>query len=119
MQNQPDCALTRLTNALQLAARTGELQSEAKIRRMLGEILLRLGRRADAQKELQQALRVASAQNARLEELRVAMTLTKNSLVLEDGTEGRRALSRVYDSFTEGHGFPDLKAARAQLERFA
>jgi hypothetical protein len=46
----------------------------------------------------------------------VAITLTKHDLVLEDGTEGRRALSSIYASFTEGHGFADLKAARAQLE---
>jgi tetratricopeptide (TPR) repeat protein len=116
MQSEPETALTRLDRALQLAARTGERQSEAKIRRMLGDLLLRLDRRADAQVELQQAFRVANAQNARLEELRVAMTLTKYRLVLEDGTEGRNALSRVYASFTEGHGFADLKAARAQLE---
>jgi tetratricopeptide (TPR) repeat protein len=116
MQSQLERALASLDNALQLVERTGERQAEAKIRRMRGELLLQLGRPSDARWELQQALRVARAQNATLEELRVAMTLTRNSLVLDDGTEGRHALSRAYTSFTEGHDFPDLRAARALLE---
>ena len=115
MQDQPEKALTLLDSALQLGERTGERQAEAKIRRMRGELLLHLGRPADACRELQQALRVAGAQNARLEELRAAITLTRHSLVFDDGTEGRDALSRVYASFTEGYAFADLKAARALM----
>jgi DNA-binding SARP family transcriptional activator/class 3 adenylate cyclase len=117
MKKQPDKALALLDAALQLPQRTGERQSLAKIHRMRGELLLGLGRRADARQDMQEALRAARAQNAKLEELRVAMTVAKSNLALDDATDGRQALIRVYSSFTEGHSFPDLRAAQALLGR--
>jgi len=72
---------------------------------------------SEAEKYFQKAIEVARGQRANSLELRAAMSLTR--LWHRQGKEegGRQILAEVYGRFTEGLDTPDLKAARALLQR--
>ncbi len=114
-----DVALAQVEGALCISARTGEAWFEAELHRRVGSILLHLNRPDDigrAESEFGRALAIARSQSALLFELRAACALAR--LRREQGrlAEARRLLAPVYQSFTEGFGFPDLVEARALLE---
>jgi predicted ATPase len=89
----------------------------AELLRTKGEILLRRGAVAEAEHSYRQALRVAQEQEALFWELRAALGLARVRLSQGGGDEARRLLAPVYDRFTEGFDTPDLRAARAMLDR--
>jgi predicted ATPase len=79
-------------------------------------LLLRQGRTEAAEELYCKALSIAREQEARLWELRAAVSLAR---LRRD--QGRRAeacdlLAPVYGWFTEGFGTPDLKDAKALLD---
>ena len=67
--------------------------------------------------EFRQALAMSRDQNARMLELRAAMSLCRLQQRRDDPTEARQLLEQIYGGFTEGFATPDLAEARALLEQ--
>jgi predicted ATPase len=112
-------AATSLDNALQIVDRTGERWFVAELNRHKGQLLLRLGHREAAEELYRKALSIAQEQEAKLWELRAAVSLAR--LWGERGRcpEARDLLAPIYAWFTEGFDTPDLKSARALLDELA
>ena len=110
-------ALTLADEALLLAEKTGERWVEAGVRRVRAEVLAELGRARESRREFQYALKVAGRQGARLEELRIATSIARRAVGTKNQNAAAGALSAVYSSFEEGHGLPDLGAARQMLDK--
>jgi class 3 adenylate cyclase/tetratricopeptide (TPR) repeat protein len=108
--------LAWLDRALHVSETTGLTWLAAELNRRKGHLLLRQ-RNSDAAEELYgKALCIAQEQQAKMWELRAAISLARLW-----GEEGRRAesrdlLARVYGWFTEGFDTADLKEARALLD---
>jgi len=114
---QVDSALELLAEALALADKTGEHWCEAELYRLKGELLLTmtvsLGDEAEAC--LQQALRLAREQQAKMLELRAATSLGRLWQQQGKATAARQLLAPIYDWFSEGFDSADLQAAQALL----
>jgi len=115
LAGQTEEAATRVDEALQIIERTGERWFAAELYRHKGQLLLRQGYAEAAEELYCKALGIAREQEAKLWELRGAMSLAR--LWCE---QGRRAgagalLAPVYGWFTEGFATPDLKAAKMLL----
>jgi DNA-binding SARP family transcriptional activator len=94
---------------------------EAEGRRLRGEFLAALGAPAgEVEAELEEAVRTARRQGARMLELRAAASLLRHRL---DAAPGRPAgpardeLAAAVDAVGEGRDTPDLREALALLER--
>jgi predicted ATPase len=109
-------AVTQLNSALETAERTGERWLEADLNRHKGELLLRQGQPEAAEELYRKALSIAEEQEAKLWELRAAVSLAR--LWRDQGwhAEARDLLAPIYGWFTEGFGTPDLKKAKALLD---
>ena len=59
---------------------------------------------------------IAEQQEAKLWELRAAVSFTRLRRDQGRRAEARDLLAQAYDSFTEGFGTPDLKEAKALLD---
>jgi tetratricopeptide (TPR) repeat protein len=103
-------AMTLLDEAISLAEAGGEKQSLAAIHRLRGEILFSLGRSGEARRALGRALEIARHQEARFEELRVAIAMVRHGPE-SDRADACEALMNIYSKFEEGHSLPDLRAA--------
>ena len=101
---------------MQIVDRTGERWLEAELYRLKGQLLLRRGHAEAAEDRYREALRIAREQEAKLWELRAAVSLAR--LCRDQGrrTEARDLLAPVYGWFTEGFDTPDLKEAKALLD---
>ena len=113
---QIEKGLTLLDDALQIGERTGERWLDAELYRRNGRLLLRQGHTEAAEELYRDALSIARDHEAKLWELRAAMSL---ALLRRD--QGRRAeaydlLAPVYGWFTEGSNTPDLKYVKALLD---
>jgi predicted ATPase len=109
-----------LTEAKDLAARNDERMWAAELARIGGELRRVQGAPADeVEAYLQAALNVAHSQSAKSFELRAAMSLAR--LWWDHGrvAEARRLLAPIYGWFTEGFDTPDLRAAKALMEKSA
>jgi predicted ATPase len=113
---QIDKALTLLDEALRIVEEKGGRWIEAELHRLKGQLLLRQGCHEAAEAQYRTALRVAGEQEARMWELRAAMSLAR--LWNERGRriEAHDLLAAIYGWFTEGFGTPDLKEAKAVLD---
>jgi predicted ATPase/class 3 adenylate cyclase len=98
---------------------TGDFWLAPELRRLNGELLLQAGRRAEAEEYLAQALDVATEQNARLLELRAAMSMARLWRDQGKRNEARDLLTPVYGWFTEGFDTLDLKEAKALLDELS
>jgi predicted ATPase len=109
-------AFTLLDEALQIVERTGERWFLAELYRHKGQLLLRQGDAECAEELYRKALSVAREQEARLWELRAAVSLAR--LRRDEGCRGeaRDLLAPIYGWFTEGFNTPDLREAKALLE---
>ena len=101
--------------------RTGERRDQAEILRFKGEALLMrdTGAIAQAEKCFLQALNITREQEAKWWELRTSVSLAR---VLRDTNrrdEARVMLSEIYHWFTEGFDLPDLKDAKALLDKLS
>jgi len=100
--------------ALQIVERTGERWLEAELHRHKGQLLLRQGHPDAAEEFYYKALCIAREQEAKLWELRAAVSLAR--LRRDQGRAGAHALlSPIYGWFTEGFDTPDLKDAKTLL----
>ena len=109
-------AVTRLDDALQIVDRTGERWFVAELYRQKGELLLRQGHSEAAEELYRKALSIAEGQEAKLWELRAAVSLTRLSRDQGRRAEARDLLAPVYDWFTEGFKTADLKEAKGLLD---
>jgi tetratricopeptide (TPR) repeat protein len=116
---ETDEARILLDDALQTTERTGERWFAAELNRLKGRLLLRHGDSEAAEDLYRKALSLAREQEARLWELRAAMSLARLRRDQGRRTEARELLVRVYGWFTEGFGTPDLKEAKALLDELA
>ena len=115
---QTEEALVAVALALEEAGRTGDVENEAELRRLQGELTLRRagsGANANAERCFKQAIEIASRQRAKSWELRAATSLGKLLRDQHRSDEAREALEPVYDWFTEGFDTPDLREAAALL----
>ncbi|HKM68849.1 MAG TPA: AAA family ATPase [Stellaceae bacterium] len=88
---QVEEASSLLDDALQIVERTGERWFAAELNRHKGRLLLRQGHTAAAEELYRKALGIAVAQEAKLWELRAAMSLSR--LRRDQGRGGKRAIS--------------------------
>jgi predicted ATPase len=91
----------------------------AELNRHKGQLLLRQGHSKAAEELYCKALSIAEEQEAKLWELRAAVSLP--GLRRDHGrlTEARDLLAPVYGWFTEGFDTPDLRDAKALLDELA
>jgi DNA-binding SARP family transcriptional activator len=112
-----DRALANIETALATADITGERQSEANLFRVKAKALAAAGRVADADDVFRAGIAVARRQKARMEELRLALTLVAAQQEARRAAHAGAVLANVYRTFSEGFHLPELRAARAVLER--
>jgi predicted ATPase len=113
---QMEEASTLLDEALRITEATGERWFEAELNRLKGQLLLRQGHSEAAEELHRKALGIATEQEAKLWELRAAMSLARLRRDQGRRNEARDLLAPVYGWFTEGFDTPDLKEARVLLE---
>jgi predicted ATPase len=118
-RGQTDRAFALLEEALQTAQRTGERWFAAELNRHKGQLLMRQGHSQAAEELYRKALSIARSQEAKVWELRAAVSLAQ--LWGEQGrrTEARDLVAPVYSWFTEGFDIADLKEAKALLDQLA
>ena len=109
-------AVAQLDYALQIAARTGVRWFIAELNRHKGQLVLRQGHPKAAEQLYRKAMSIAQEQEAKLWELRAAVSLAR--LWADQGrrTEARDLLAPVYGWFTEGFDTAGLKDAKALLD---
>jgi class 3 adenylate cyclase/predicted ATPase len=112
-------SLALLDEALQIVARTAERWFAAELNRHKGDLLLRQGHFEAAEGLYRKALSIAQEQEAKLWELRAAVSLAQLRRDQGRRTEARDLLAPVYGWFTEGFGTADLKEAKALLVELA
>jgi predicted ATPase len=112
-------ALATLREGLETAGATGEHMWDAELHRLTGTVLLAENKLNEGEASLQQAIRIAQAQQAKSLELRAATSLAR--LWGERGrrAEARELLAPIYGWFTEGFDTADLKEAKALLDHLA
>ena len=112
---QAEAALDLLSEALAAVEDMDERVFEAELHRIIGDALLSMQRRGEAEVEFTRALAIARQQQAKSWELRAAMSLAR--LWRDQGKErqARELLAPVYGWFTEGFDTRDLKEAKALL----
>jgi predicted ATPase len=108
--------LILLENALQIAERTGERWLDAELYRHKGQLLSRHGDLESAEELYRKALSIAEEQEAKLWELRAAVSLARLRRDQGRRAEARDLLAPVYGWFTEGFDTPDLKETKALLD---
>jgi class 3 adenylate cyclase/predicted ATPase len=113
--------LSAVTEALTLVRQNGECFHEAELHRLHGELLLQQPSPAIPQVLtcFHHALEVARHQEAKLLELRAAMSLARLWQQQGKRTEAHELLAPVYGWFTEAFDTADLQEAKALLEALA
>jgi class 3 adenylate cyclase/predicted ATPase len=113
---QVEEGLILLDDALQMAGTTGERWLAAELYRHKGQLLLRQGHTGAAEELYRKALSIAEEQDAKLWELRAAVSLAQLRGDQGRHIEAHDLLAPVYAWFTEGFATPDLKGAKALLD---
>jgi predicted ATPase len=118
---QVEVGLTRLGEAQAAANDREERRWDAELYRLKGEVLLARSaeHHAEAEACFQQALAVASRQEAKSLELRAAMSLARLWLQQGKRAEARELLASIYGWFTEGFDTADLREAQTLLEELS
>jgi predicted ATPase len=119
MAGQWQAAFDHVTKARRLAEETGDQSNQAETVRLTADMMLAMGDRIGAEAEYREAIAIAQQQNAKLWELRAAMSLARLWRDQGKRSEARDLLAPVYDWFTEGFGTPVLQEAKALLEELA
>jgi hypothetical protein len=97
-------------------SRPNERWFASELCRQKGQLLLRQGNGEAAEELYCKALSVAREQEAKLWELRAAVSLARLRGDQGRRTEARDFLAQIYGWFSEGFDMPDLKEATALLE---
>ena len=109
-------ALTLFDDALQIVEDTGERWFAAELNRQKGQLPLRQGHTEAAEDLYCKGLSIAVEQEAKLWELRAAVSLARVRRDQDRRAEARDLLAPIYGWFTEGFDTRDLKEAKALLE---
>jgi class 3 adenylate cyclase/predicted ATPase len=112
-------SLTLLGDALDIVERTGERWFATELNRQKGQLLLRQGCFDAAEELYRKALSIAEEQEAKLLELRAAMSLARLCRKQNRPTEARELLAPVYSWFTEGFDTTNLKEAKTLLDELS
>ena len=117
-QGESETGLRLLDECLDQIERPGwhEQVWLAEVLRLKGWVLMRQGRRDEAEKLLRDSIQCARKQQARSWELRSSTTLAKLFIERGNQTAALDLLKPIYEWFEEGLDTEDLKAARALLE---
>ena len=110
-------ALAAIDNAIDTAEATGEKQSQANLYRTKGRILSSLRRGNDAELAFHTGLSIARRQKARMEELRLALTMAQAQQAGSCPGDARPVIAKIYDTFAEGFDLPELRTARILTEQ--
>jgi predicted ATPase len=121
---KPAEGLRLLTEALEAVDCSGERSWAAEVHRLKGESLLRQVDRAllqpaateEAEAWLHRAIAIARHQEAKVLELRAAMSLARLWQQQGKRTEAQELLAPIYAWFTEGFDTADLQEARTLLQ---
>ena len=111
--------LTLLDSALHIVQSTGQRWFAAELNRHKGQFLLRQGHSKAAEELYRTALSIAEEQEAKLWELRAAVSFARLRRDQDRCNEARDLLAPVYGWFTEGFDTADLKEAKALLDILA
>jgi DNA-binding SARP family transcriptional activator/predicted ATPase len=95
---------------------TREKWCEAELFRIKGELLRMQGEEVEAEAAFRLAIAIARGQEAKLLELRAAISLAQLWPTHLCPTEVKQLINSLYEWFSEGFNLPDLLAARALLE---
>src|SRR4029077_13078697 len=116
-----DEGLAAAEEGLTMMRTGGEHFSLPEIHRIKGKLLLTgsANDRNAAEAAFSEALSIARAQQAKLLELRAAMSMARLWRDQGKAREARELLAAVYGWFTEGFDTRDLKEAKALLEELA
>jgi hypothetical protein len=118
---KPEDGLGRLSEALVLTVSSGVRWFEAELHRHRGELLRTAHPRAEAEAEASfcRAIEIARRQNAKLWELRAAVSLARLRRDQGKRDEARAPLAPIYGWFAEGLDTPDLLEAKALLDELS
>ena len=116
---QVDEAVSLLDEALQVVERIGERWFAAELYRHKGQLLLRQGHSEAASELYCKALEIAEAQEAKLWQLRIAISLARLRRDQGRRSEGRGLLAPIYNWFTEGFNTQDLQRAKVLLDELS
>ncbi|MBV8987581.1 MAG: AAA family ATPase, partial [Solirubrobacterales bacterium] len=119
-RRETELALEIVDRALATVVRNSERMFEAELFRLKAEILLALGApeaEAQATTLLERALAAARCQQARSIELRAARDMALLLLDQNKQADGRELLAPIVGWFTEGLKMPEIREARAVLDR--
>jgi tetratricopeptide (TPR) repeat protein len=113
--------LTTVATALRESERSGERTAEPELYKVKGELLLMRDPPDEAEVErcFRTAIDIARHQKARFVELRATTSLAR--LLMRQGKrdEARNLLAAIYNWYTEGFEFADLKDAKAVLDELS
>jgi predicted ATPase len=120
-QGDAEGALSRIDEALALAAETGEHWSDAFLHRLRGEILLKRdpANTAPAEDALLTSITVAQQQRARSFELRAALSLARLYQNSNRAVDAHAALAPALEGFLPTPEFPEIEQAQALLAALA
>ena len=109
-------SLAWLDRALRVIETTGISWLAAELNRRKGQLLLRQGNNDAAEELYGKALCIAREQEAKMWELRAAMSIARLRRDRGRRADARDLLAPVYGWFTEGFDTKDLKDAKALLD---
>ncbi|MBM6584041.1 hypothetical protein ILT44_27965 [Microvirga sp. BT689] len=109
-------ALTAVEDGLLVVSRHDQRLYLSELLRLKGELAMLHSDYEEANSCFREALEVARSQDAKLLELRAALSLARYDEKQGQLIEAFRVLKPIYDWFTEGLETPDLQEARAMLE---
>jgi predicted ATPase len=101
---------------LETAVATGEHFWDAELHRITGTVLLAENKLDEGEASLQQAIRIAQAQQAKSLELRAATSIARLWGERDRRAGAHELLAPVYGWFSEGFDTADLKEAKALLD---
>src|SRR5262249_17920097 len=113
---QTEEAVTLLDDALDIVDRMGQHWFAAEVNRHKGRLLLRQGQTEAAEGLYRKAVSIARRQEAKIWELRAAVSLARLRRDQGQRPEARDLLAPIYSWFTEGFGTADLREAKALLD---
>jgi len=115
---RPEEGLTTVATGLRETERGGERAAEPELYKVEGELLLMRDPpdEAEAERCFHTAIDIARRQQARFFELRATTSLARLLKRQGKAGEARAMLAEIYNWFTEGFEFADLKDAKALLE---
>jgi predicted ATPase len=113
----PSDARVHLDAAIDVAVQSGERWFGPELYRLKGEWLLRHtpGSEDEAKTAFERAIDWATQRNARLWELRAAVSLARLYVARGHPDRARDTLAPVYQWFSEGLDLPDLRQAQALI----